>query len=63
MEHRNGNKYTILVVGLVTVFLLLVLQLVNLQLIDNTYKINAENIALSYQTRDPVRFRNLDRYL
>ncbi|MBR2297877.1 MAG: penicillin-binding protein 2 [Bacteroidales bacterium] len=62
MEHRNGNKYTILVVGLVTVFLLLVLQLVNLQLIDNTYKINAENNALRYQTRYPVRGLILDRH-
>ena len=61
MESGRGNRHTILVVGLVVAFLALTFQLINLQLIDQSYKINAENNALRYQTRYPVRGQILDR--
>lgn len=61
MGEQYGNKHRILVIGLIAVFLILVFQLINLQLIDESYKINAENNALRYQTRYPVRGLILDR--
>lgn len=61
MGFGENNKHTILVVGLIAAFSILLLRLVNLQLIDDSYKINAENNALRYQTRYPVRGLILDR--
>ena len=61
MGEQYGNKHRILVIGLIAVFMILVFQLINLQLIDESYKINAENNALRYQTRYPVRGLILDR--
>jgi penicillin-binding protein 2 len=61
MGEQYGNKHRVLVMGLAAVFLILVFQLINLQLIDESYKINAENNALRYQTRYPVRGLILDR--
>lgn len=57
----SSDKKTILSIGVVVAFILLIVQLVNLQLINNSYKINAENNALRYETRYPVRGLILDR--
>lgn len=61
MFESGSNRYKILVIGLVIALLILVAQLVNLQLIDDKYKINAENNALRYQTIYPTRGLILDR--
>lgn len=61
MKSSSHYRYTALTIGVVTAFLLLGFQLVNLQLIDKSYKISAQNNALRYETRYPVRGLILDR--
>ncbi|MBR7157797.1 MAG: penicillin-binding protein 2 [Bacteroidales bacterium] len=56
MERKN-----ILIAGVVIVGLILFLQLFNLQILNEEYKITAENNAYKYITRYPVRGLILDR--
>ena len=55
------HRYQYLITGLAVAFLLLATQLFRLQLLDNSFKISAENNALLYQTRHPARGLILDR--
>ena len=55
------HRYQYLIIGLAVAFLLLAAQLFRLQLLDNSFKISAENNALLYQTRHPARGLILDR--
>ena len=55
------HRYQYLITGLAVAFLLLAAQLFRLQLLDNSFKISAENNALLYQTRHPARGLILDR--
>ena len=45
------HRFQYLIAGLAVAFLLLTAQLFRLQLLDNSFKISAENNALLYQTR------------
>lgn len=56
MERKN-----ILIAGVVIVGLLLIIQLFNLQILNEEYKITAENNAYKYITSYPVRGLILDR--
>ena len=55
------HRFQYLIAGLAVAFLLLTAQLFRLQLLDNSFKISAENNALLYQTRHPARGLILDR--
>ena len=55
------EKKNILIAGVLAVGLILILQLFNLQILKDEYKINAENNAYKYVTRYPVRGLILDR--
>lgn len=61
MENTSSNKRIILSSGVIIAFLLLIIKLFDLQIIDEKYKINAQNNALRYETRYPVRGLILDR--
>ena len=55
------EKKNVLIIGVLAVGLILVLQLFNLQILNDQYKINAENNAYKYVTRYPVRGLIMDR--
>lgn len=55
------EKKNILIAGVLAVGLILILQLFNLQILNDEYKITAENNAYKYVTRYPVRGLILDR--
>ena len=55
------EKKNILILGVLAVGLILILQLFNLQILNDHYKITAENNAYKYVTRYPVRGLILDR--
>lgn len=55
------EKKNILIIGVLAVGLILVLQLFNLQILNDQYKITAENNAYKYVTRYPVRGLIMDR--
>lgn len=57
----SSDKKTILSIGAVVAFVILIVQLVVLQIVNKSYKITAENNALRYETRYPVRSLILDR--
>ncbi len=58
----NGNlRKTYLLIGLSICFLILVVKLIHLQLLDNSYKISADNNVLYFQTIYPSRGLILDR--
>ena len=58
----SGNhRPQYLLIGLAAAFLILAAQLFRLQLLDNSFKISADNNALLYQTRHPARGLILDR--
>ncbi len=58
----NGKlRQTYLLIGLTICFLILIGKLVHLQLLDNSYKISAENNVLFFQTIYPSRGLILDR--
>jgi penicillin-binding protein 2 len=61
MESNSSNKRIILSIGAAAAFILLIVQLFNLQIINKKYKINAQNNALRYEIRYPVRGLILDR--
>lgn len=55
------DKKTILTVGAIAVALVYIVQLFNLQILDEEYKINASNNAFRYDIRYPARGLILDR--
>ena len=55
------EKKNVLIIGVLVIGLILVIQLFNLQIIDDQYKITAENNAFKYITRYPVRGLIMDR--
>ena len=55
------NKKNILIAGVLAFGLILILQLFNLQILKEEYKITAENNAFKYLVRYPVRGLILDR--
>ncbi|MFA5848785.1 MAG: penicillin-binding transpeptidase domain-containing protein [Bacteroidales bacterium] len=55
------KKKNILIIGTIVVAVLMLLQLVNLQILDNQYKITASNNAFRYDIRYPARGLILDR--
>ena len=57
----DNHRFQYLTAGLVIAFAILAAQLFRLQLLDNSFKISAENNALLYQTRHPARGLILDR--
>ncbi len=58
----NGKlRQTYLLIGLAVCFLILIVKLIHLQLLDNSYKISAENNVLYFQTIYPSRGLILDR--
>ncbi|HJB44997.1 MAG TPA: penicillin-binding protein 2 [Candidatus Coprenecus merdipullorum] len=57
----DRHRYQYLVIGLAVAFAVLTAQLFRLQLLDNSFKISADNNALLYQTRHPARGLILDR--
>lgn len=57
----DKHRYRYLLIGLAVAFLILAAQLFHLQLLDNSFKISAQNNALFYQTRYPARGLILDR--
>ncbi len=57
----SKDKQNTLLIGLTIVFIILVIRLFMLQIVDKSYKINAENNALRYQTKYPARGLILDR--
>lgn len=56
---KHRSQY--LIIGLTAAFIVLAAQLFRLQLLDNSFKISADNNALLYQTRHPARGLILDR--
>ena len=61
MSYNNSNKTIILLLGLILTFFILIGTLIRLQIIEKKYKINADNNALFYKTKYPVRGLILDR--
>ena len=55
------KKKNILITGVVVVAVVMVLQLFNLQILDEQYKITASNNAFRYDIRYPARGLVLDR--
>lgn len=55
------EKKSVLIIGVLVVGLILVIRLFNLQILDEQYKITAENNAYKYVTRYPVRGLIMDR--
>ena len=57
----DKHRFQYLIIGLTAAFIVLAAQLFRLQLLDNSFKISANNNALLYQTRHPARGLILDR--
>lgn len=55
------EKKNVLIIGVLAVGMILILQLFNLQILNDQYKITAENNAYKYVTRYPVRGLIMDR--
>lgn len=55
------EKKNVLIIGVLAVGVILILQLFNLQILNDQYKITAENNAYKYVTRYPVRGLIMDR--
>ncbi|MGM9774916.1 MAG: hypothetical protein ACI3Y2_06925, partial [Candidatus Egerieousia sp.] len=55
------DKKYILILGIVAACIILVIRLFFLQIIDEEYKINADNNALRYKTLYPARGEIRDR--
>ncbi|MBR4882813.1 MAG: penicillin-binding protein 2, partial [Bacteroidales bacterium] len=55
------EKKNVLILGVLAVGLILIMQLFNLQILNDQYKLTAENNAFKYVTRYPVRGLILDR--
>ncbi len=55
------ERKSVLIIGMLAIGLILIAQLFNLQILQDEYKITAENNAYKYVTRYPVRGLILDR--
>ena len=55
------EKKNVLIIGVLVIGLILIAQLFNLQILQDEYKITAENNAYKHVTRYPVRGLILDR--
>ena len=55
------SKKSILIIGLFIIGIILIVQLFNLQILNEQYKITADNNAYKYVTRYPARGLILDR--
>ena len=55
------NRLKILTIAIAIVFIILAARLFHIQIINDKYKINADNNALKYETKYPVRGRIIDR--
>lgn len=55
------DKKTVLIIGILAASLIIVARLFFLQIVDDTYKINADNNALLYETKYPARGEIYDR--
>lgn len=55
------KKRSILITGILVITLLILIQLFNIQIVDDQYKINAANNAFRYDVRYPARGLILDR--
>jgi len=55
------EKKNILIIGIVVSFTIIIIRLFQIQIIDEEYRINADNNALKYETQYPARGRILDR--
>ena len=55
------ERKDVLILGVLAVGLILIMQLFNLQILKDEYKVTAENNAYKYVTRYPVRGLILDR--
>ena len=55
------DKKILLISGIIVIAICLTIRLFYLQIVDSRYKINAENNALSYQTKYPARGEIKDR--
>ena len=58
---KNQYKQQLLIIGMAVFFLIILIRLFNIQILDSQYKVNADNNALRYITKYPVRGRILDR--
>ncbi|HIZ85544.1 MAG TPA: penicillin-binding protein 2 [Candidatus Coprenecus stercoravium] len=61
MDNGEKHRSLYLTIGLTAAFLILAAQLFRLQILDNSFKVSAQNNALYYQTRYPARGLILDR--
>ncbi len=61
MAINPSNKKTLLTISVVVLFIGLIVQLFYLQILNKKYKVNADNNALRYETRYPVRGLIFDR--
>lgn len=61
MPEKSNNRYATLITGLIIVGILFAIQLFRLQILDDEYKISADNNALRYSTIYPARGLILDR--
>ena len=48
---RGSNRSRYLILGVIAFMAVIIVQLVRIQLIDQSYKVSAQNNALYYQTR------------
>lgn len=58
---KDQYKQHLLTLGMGVFFLIILIRLFNIQIIDTQYKVTADNNALRYITKYPVRGRILDR--
>ena len=58
---KGSTSSRYLIIGVIAFMAIIIVQLVRIQLIDQSYKVSAQNNALYYQTRYPARGRILDR--
>ncbi|MFA7116307.1 MAG: penicillin-binding transpeptidase domain-containing protein [Bacteroidales bacterium] len=61
MNFESNNKRIYLTIGISIIFILIIIQLLHIQIFDNSYKVSAQNNALRYETQYPVRGLILDR--
>ena len=58
---KDLYKQRLLILGMMIFFSIILIRLFNIQILDTQYKVNAENNALRYIAKYPVRGRILDR--
>lgn len=58
---KDSYKRSVLTLGMAGFFLIILIRLFDIQILDSQYKVNADNNALRYITKYPVRGQILDR--